>query len=393
MDLLDTLLACSAGAWSLPPAVLLAEVAASLGWKPDALDAGAGRPRCAVVVPAHDEAHGIAATLATVQPQLAPGDRLVVVADNCTDATAAVARSCGAEVVERNDPHRRGKGHALAAGLQALAQDPPAVVVFVDADCALGPGSIERLVRRAAASGRPVQADYRMEVSPQAVHGVRLLQFAWVLRNHTRALGLHRLAGCCQLHGSGMAIPWAVLQRVDLATSDLVEDLRLGLELAREGLAPLPCPDAMVRSTFAATARGRSRQRRRWEQGHLATILRCGPRLLVLGLLRGDLRLAGAALDVMVPPLALLCAMLGMHVVLSAWLVAAGGSALALGVSLAGMALLTCAVLVAWLRDGRDIVPARAFLLVPVHVLCRLPVHVGMLFTRPGWQRAERPGP
>lgn len=327
-----------------------------------------------------------------MQPQLAHGDRLLVVADNCSDATAAVARTCGAEVIERNDPSRRGKGHALAAGLRALAQDPPAVVVFVDADCALGPGSIERLVRRAQASGRPVQADYRMEVPPQAVHGVRLMQFAWVLRNHTRALGLHRLAGCCQLHGSGMAIPWPVLQRVNLDTGDLVEDLRLGLELAREGLAPLPCPDALVRSTFAATSRGRSHQRRRWEQGHVATILRCGPRLLALGLLRSDRRLVGAALDVMVPPLALLSAVIGLHVGLTAWLAVAGGSAVAFVLSFGAAALLTCAVVLAWLRDGRDIVPARAFLLVPVHVLCRLPVHVGMLFSRPGWQRTERPG-
>lgn len=68
------------------------------------------RPRVAVLVPAHDEALVIRAMLASVTPQLLDGDRLLVVADNCSDDTARLARASGAEVVERHDTRLRGKG-------------------------------------------------------------------------------------------------------------------------------------------------------------------------------------------------------------------------------------------------------------------------------------------
>ncbi len=73
------------------------------------------RPQVAVLVPAHDEASIIGATLASIAPQLRPGDRLLVVADNCTDDTAQLAREAGAEVVERHDARLRGKGYALTS--------------------------------------------------------------------------------------------------------------------------------------------------------------------------------------------------------------------------------------------------------------------------------------
>src|SRR4051812_41266503 len=81
------------------------------------------RPACAILVPAHNEEAGIAATIRNLLPQLAPGDRIVVVADNCTDATEAVARTAGADVVNRSDPVRRGKGFALDFGLGHLAEN------------------------------------------------------------------------------------------------------------------------------------------------------------------------------------------------------------------------------------------------------------------------------
>src|SRR4051794_30113861 len=66
------------------------------------------RPPCAVLIPAHNEEEGLAATLENVRGQLRPSDRLVVIADNCNDNTAAVARAGGAEVVVRQDGDRRG---------------------------------------------------------------------------------------------------------------------------------------------------------------------------------------------------------------------------------------------------------------------------------------------
>ena len=111
------------------------------------------RPRLAVLIPAHNESAGIAATMQNLLPQLSSGDRLVVIADNCTDDTAAAARQAASQtattaevlVLERHDPDQRGKGYALAFGRKALVADPPDVVVLVDADCRVTSGTVADL--------------------------------------------------------------------------------------------------------------------------------------------------------------------------------------------------------------------------------------------------------
>ena len=108
----------------------------------------AERRRLAILVPAHNESAVIADTLASLLPQLAEGDRLLVVADNCTDDTAGIAMAAGSEVIKRTDSERRGKGYALDYGVRHLAQKPPEVLIIVDADCRVTAQTIEWLARR-----------------------------------------------------------------------------------------------------------------------------------------------------------------------------------------------------------------------------------------------------
>src|SRR3954467_13756120 len=98
---------------ALPVRVLLPQVLASAVPRPTAKNLWGLRPKLAVLIPAHNEQFAIGKTLASVCRQLVSGDRLVVVADNCTDQTAAVARRQGAEVTVRSDSFHRGKGYAL----------------------------------------------------------------------------------------------------------------------------------------------------------------------------------------------------------------------------------------------------------------------------------------
>ena len=118
------------------------------------------RLRVAVLMPAHNEEAGIEIALRSVLPQLKEGDRLLVVADNCDDDTATVARVCGAQVIERKSNQERGKGYALDFGLDHLAQNAPDVVVVLDSDCEAGAGMIDALVDQVARSDRPAQAIY-----------------------------------------------------------------------------------------------------------------------------------------------------------------------------------------------------------------------------------------
>jgi glycosyltransferase involved in cell wall biosynthesis len=128
------------------------------------------RPSIAVLMPAHDEATGIAPVIAAVKASLRQNDRLLVVADNCSDDTADVAARAGAEVVERFDTSRRGKGYALDFGVRHLATRPPEIVVIVDADCLVEGDAFDRLANQCAATGRPAQALYLMHAPARRQH-------------------------------------------------------------------------------------------------------------------------------------------------------------------------------------------------------------------------------
>ena len=115
-----------------------------------------------------------------------PGDRLLVIADNCDDDTAAIALAEGAEVVERNEPQRTGKGYALDFGFKHLDLDPPAVVVSIDADCRVQEGSIDRLAKACQIERRPIQALDLMTAPTSSPINYRVAEFACVIRREYR---------------------------------------------------------------------------------------------------------------------------------------------------------------------------------------------------------------
>lgn len=349
------------------------------------------RPRVAVLVPAHDEALGIAATVRGIRAQLVEGDRVVVIADNCSDDTALLAGEAGAEVIVREDPQRRGKGYALDFGMRHLEAAPPQAVAIVDADCRLAEGALDRLARTCGATGRPVQALYLMYAPPGARLKVRIAEFAWAVKNLLRPLGYARLGLPCQLMGSGMVFPWATLRGAELASGNIVEDLKLGLALTAAGQAPLFCPDARVCSEFPRSTEGARAQRTRWEHGHLATIVGDAPRLLCAAIVRGNARLAALVLDLCVPPLALLTLAVATVFALSGVLFAAAGQLLPLALSALACVMLAGAVLLAWAACGRDIVSFSDLVCAPLYALSKIPLYLRFLVRRQvDWVRSRR---
>ena len=353
----------------------------------------APRPRIAILVPAHDEESGITATLVPLRKGLAEGDRLVGVADNCSDATARVAAEAGAEVIERQDPDRRGKGYALAFGVEHLAGLPPEVVVIIDADCAISDEGVEQLARMAAQMKRPVQAEYLL--SPPAKPDARTAVggLAFLVRNLVRPRGLARLGLPCQLTGSGMAFPWPLLRDAPPLRANLVEDLVLGIELALAGAAPLPCSAVSISSALPEPGLAQLKQRRRWEHGQLSTLLARGPRLLLAGIARRRMELVAMALDLMVPPLALLASALAALSLVTGGAVLLGLSAGPWLLCLFALALLLVAVASAWWRFGRALLPARFLLAVPLYMLWKIPLYLGFFLRgrHRQWERTARP--
>jgi cellulose synthase/poly-beta-1,6-N-acetylglucosamine synthase-like glycosyltransferase len=377
----------------LVPAVVLAiEVAAAaLLPRRDAFTRAGPRPRVDVLVPAHDEAAQIEATVAALARQLAPGDRVIVIADNCRDETAALALRAGACVLERRDPERFGKGYALAAGVAFAQTDPPSVALIVDADTWPGDGLVATLASLAHASGRPVQAAYTLELPREVWLGARLSAFAFRLRNQVRPRGQARLGLPCPLLGSGMAIPWEQLRAASLAHGRTAEDLALGAELALAGAPPLFCEGASVVGRLPARSSDAHAQRRRWQHGHLAVALAQAPELLRASLARRDPALATLALDLAVPPLSLLALVwLALFVPAAACALLGAGSA-ALGVLALAAALTLGAVALAWHRFARDLLPPAAWREAPAYWLAQLPSHLGFLRRRDDrWLADER---
>jgi glycosyltransferase involved in cell wall biosynthesis len=133
----------------------------------------------------------------------------VVVADNCSDDTAAIASAEGAEVIVRVDPTLRGKSYAVNFAIRHLERNRPDIVIVVDADCSIARGSIDQLARLCARTGRPVQALCLMRAPVNSRVTTRIGEFAWAVKNQVRPVGLHRLGLPCQLMGAGMALPWS----------------------------------------------------------------------------------------------------------------------------------------------------------------------------------------
>lgn len=371
-----------------PALVLVVEVIAALSYR-ERLDkrSRAARPRVAVIVPAHDESIGLLPTIADIKRQLAPADRLLVVADNCSDDTADVARGAGAEVAIRHDLNRVGKGYALDCGLRYLAADLPEIVIIIDADCAVADSSIDQLAMTCAETGRPVQALYLMEAPEQSAINYRVAMFAWRVKNYVRPLGLKVLNCPCQLMGSGMAFPRDILGKVNLASGHLVEDLQLGLDLASAGSAPLFCPSAIITSRFPTTAAGSKDQRQRWERGHLSVIVKQGFRLLFQAILFGKFDLLVLAIDMAIPPLAVLGTLLMGNVILAAIGGLFGLSPAALMVATAGFTLFVAAVFFSWWKFAADVLPAQSLWLVLPYLLEKRRLYARMV---PTWVRTDR---
>ncbi|MEO0688438.1 MAG: glycosyltransferase family 2 protein, partial [Cyanobacteria bacterium J06649_11] len=97
------------------------------------------RPKTTVLIPAHNEAAQIKEVIEDLQTQLTQGDRVIVIADNCHDNTAELARSTGVTVLERENKTERGKGYALDYAMQQIRDEPPEVLVILDGDCLIAP--------------------------------------------------------------------------------------------------------------------------------------------------------------------------------------------------------------------------------------------------------------
>ena len=348
--------------------------------------------RIAVLVPAHNESANVLPTIECLHRQLGPQDRLLVIADNCDDDTAELARAAGAQVIERKNLELRGKGYALACGVDHLRADPPDVVLVVDADCIVSDGAVACIAQRCRSTGKPVQMLNLMSAGTDAGLKFRVLEFAMLMKNLVRPLGSFRLGGACHLMGTGMALPWSLMSTAKLATGHVTEDMKLGVDLAMAGYAPQFLPQVRVSSAFPQDSGVAKVQKSRWEHGHLATLTEELPGLAAAALKSGRASLIVMTMDLMIPPVALYFMVLGVAAVFSL-VAAAFWPVWQLAATVVCLAALSFGVAIglAWFRFGRHLLSARELLSTPLYALWKVPVYLAyFLKKRSGWVRTKR---
>ena len=327
-------------------------------------------PRLTVLIPAHDEESRVGRAIDALMPLSGPTDRIVVIADNCSDGTAAVARRHGAEVIERNDPDAVGKGYALARGIESLDTADCDVVGVIDADTHADRDAIEILAQRAFAENGPVQGCFLHSRPPDAEAWSAFSCFAVLVNNRIRQLGRGRMGLPCQLNGSGMFVPLAVARQVDWSGGRLAEDAELGLDLALLGYNPVFEPRAMLSSPAPIGRTATLAQRSGWLSGRLSLTARRTFGALVTGCRGRRPAAVAAALDLAIPPTSLGVAML----VACAFLIAAGYAfsipvRLPLTVWTISASGIGMAVVMAWTMHGRALLSGRDTLRIPGIVL------------------------
>jgi len=305
--------------------------------RPAPADAAPGR--LAVLVPAHDEARTIERCVASLRACAGAGDDvdLVVVADNCTDDTAARARRAGAEVLERVDPERRGKGYALDYGFRALLEREVAAVAVVDADTDVDRDFLAELRRWFAAGADAVQVQYSVR-NAGASSRTRLMNLALLAFNFLRPRGRERLGLSAGLLGNGFALRREVIERVPYEARSVVEDLEYHLELIGHGYRVRFAEATRVLADMPAGGAGVRTQRARWEGGRLRMLREAAPGLAA-AVLKGRMGLLEPLLELALMPLAYhVSALLVAAALPLAWLrwyAAAGLAAVALHVAAA----------------------------------------------------------
>lgn len=318
--------------------------------------------RVTIVVPAHNESTRMLPTLQSLQLEAAweAHCRVVVVADNCSDDTAAVARAAGVQVLERHDPLNRGKRHALCFAFDTL--DDTDWFIVVDADTDVAPGFLAAMRRAMADGADALQCRYGVR-DPLVSRRSALTDVALGGWNVLRPRGRAALGLSTGILGNGFALSRRTLQAVPYSATSIVDDVEYHQQLVQAGLRVRWVDDAMVRGNIPQARSAAAQQRVRWEGGRLRLLEERGPALLGQ-VLHGHWRQLDALLDLLLLPLA-------WHVALLLVALLAGPAEVHLA-ALAGLAVVAVhvGVVLVFIRAQRE--HLRALLSVPFYITWKL---------------------
>ena len=349
-------------------------------------------PRLLFLVPAHDEELLIAGCVRSLVGMNYPRGktRIIVIADNCSDQTAEIARTEGAEALIRVDRDAPGKPRALAWALDQIELRDWDACVIVDADSTVAPGFATGVAKLAPLNDIAFQSNIGM-----------LNEFEnWLTRlggvlarcRYEVTYPLKQSAGLnCPINGNGMGFGTNLLIRDGWRAFSITEDSE---QYAVYTEAGVPIRHASEADLFAQEPRSLDQgvtQRRRWLAGRIRIIRDWAVRLVVSPRISWhqkldafvELGLASPVLHLLVAALVVVAALVGIRGTTGWWIAALAAA------SLTGLAISTIVVIARHPQPWRTL---SSFVLLPVYAVWRLVVLVRTIVTLRDttWRRTAR---
>jgi cellulose synthase/poly-beta-1,6-N-acetylglucosamine synthase-like glycosyltransferase len=352
------------------------------------------RTRFVVLVPAHNEEVLIAQTATSILGTRYPRESvdLIVIADNCSDRTAQIARECGATCFERTDLERRGKPYALDWAIRQLDFARYDALVIIDADTRIHADFFHAMDGHLQRGHRVLQGYFGV-MNPDQNWLTRLSLMPGALKFKLHFPGKELLGLSCPLAGNGMCFDIDIIRRYGWNAFSITENWEYWVQLTLEGIVVDSAPDAVIYSQVAKSLDQGGSQRMRWMKGRILTLVQYGRRLFTRALTAPDRRSFDALLELMRPSHAnlafgsivyLLAALAlwrvtGQHVV---WLWLAGGF----------IAAQLLYFFVAFIIDRPPLKTWLALLMVPWYLVWKLIISArGLLTLRDrAWVRTRR---
>jgi cellulose synthase/poly-beta-1,6-N-acetylglucosamine synthase-like glycosyltransferase len=350
--------------------------------------------RFLVVIPAHNEELMLREILESARGMDYPRDKVdvVVIADNCTDRTAEIARAEGVRCEERTDARLRGKPYALDWLFRRIDIPSYDAYVIVDADTRIGEGFL-RAMNGKLNEGADVVQGYFDILNPTDSWLTRLSIFTGIIKFRLRYFCKERLGLSCPLMGNGMCFRREVIARYGWNSFSLTENWEYFANLVLDGYVPTYAEKAVVYSHAVVRLQHGETQRARWVRGRLQTSRECVPKLLRDTVKRRSVVLLDAAIELLLPSHSMLLnwnlLSILLALVLHIAVVPMPGAVAFLGALLGAQFLLFACVMP---MSGAPLKTWLSLPLIPVFLAWRFFVTVKAVLglRKQGWEKTER---
>ncbi len=255
-----------------------------------------------VLVPAHNEELLLSELMNSLRAQDYPENmyEVVVVADNCTDQTAKIAKHENVRTVERKNSRFVGKGYAIKYGLENIENETYDAVLIVDADSVVESGTLREL-DRAIQQGARIMQCYNGLANPDNSWFTRLMDVSRTFGNEVLGPAKEKIGLSSHLMGNGMCFVRDVIEKYGWDAFTVGEDWEYYAKLVMKGERIAFVNKARVYHRESVDLEQATSQRLRWSSGRFAVAAKYGTRLLLNGIKSGSILKTDAALPLLLP--------------------------------------------------------------------------------------------